>query len=259
MKLLVINSGSSSVKFTLFQMDTDTVLTKGIIERIGAGNTRLAYTGIHGESQRADIDVTDTKGAVAAISALLQETRDGAVQSLQDIAAIGHRVVHGGETMRSPVIIDNRVKQVIRDCFQLAPLHNPPNLKGIEACEELFPGVPQVAVFDTAFHAGLPEHAYLYGLPYRLYREDKIRRYGFHGTSHNYVSRKAFGMIDLPREIAKIVTCHLGNGGSITAIDGGCSIDTSMGLTPLEGLVMGTRCGDIDPAIIFHLYHTKSL
>ncbi len=259
MKLLVINTGSSSVKFTLFQMDTDTVLAKGIIERIGVGGTFLSYKNVNGAILESDIEIVNIKGAVAAISSLLQDAKVGVIRSLGEIKAIGHRVVHGGEKIRDSVIIDKFVKQIIKDCFHLAPLHNPSNLKGIEACEAIFPGVTQIAVFDTAFHANLPEHAYLYGLPYRFYREDKIRRYGFHGTSHNYVSRKAAMMINKPMEDVKIVSCHLGNGASIAAIDGGVSIDTSMGLTPLEGLVMGTRCGDIDPAIIFYLKNMKNL
>lgn len=259
MKILVVNSGSSSVKFTLFQMDTATVLAKGIVERIGLGGTRLSFKNFNDASLEKDVDVTDTRGALAAVSSLLQDANIGVIESLQEVAAVGHRVVHGGEKISSSVIIDDRVKQIIKDCFHLAPLHNPPNVKGIEACEDTFPGVPQVAVFDTAFHTSLPEYSYLYGLPYRLYREDKIRRYGFHGTSHKYVSREAARMANQPIETLKIVTCHLGNGSSITAINGGKSVDTSMGLTPLEGLIMGTRCGDIDPAIVFHLKNTKNL
>jgi acetate kinase len=183
----------------------------------------------------------------------------GVINSKEEISAVGHRVVHGGEKISRSVIIDKNVKKIIQDCFELAPLHNPPNLEGIVACEGLFPGVPQVAVFDTAFHASLPEYAYLYGLPYRFYRENKIRRYGFHGTSHKFVAHEAAELLGRPIETLKIVTCHLGNGSGITAVDRGRSVDTSMGLTPLEGCVMGTRCGDIDAAIIFYLMKNKKL
>lgn len=259
MHVLTINAGSSSLKFTLFQKnDTLEIAAEGLIERIGAPETRIRYTDRKGRSLREAVSVKGPREAVALAVDLM--TADGGVlASKEQIAAVGHRVVHGGEAINHPVIIDAAIKQTIRDCFQLAPLHNPPNLAGIEACERSLPQIPQVAVFDTAFHATLPPHAFLYALPYALYQEDHVRRYGFHGTSHAYVSQRAAALLGRPLETLKLVTCHIGNGSSITAVDGGRSVDTSMGLTPLEGLVMGTRCGDIDPAIVFYLTANKRL
>ena len=259
MHVLVINAGSSSVKFTLFSKSDLLVVADGLVERIGLKETRLSYRLGEGSSTSRNVQVTDTRQAVALISDLLLDSDQKESRFQMEIAGIGHRVVHGGEWINRPVIIDSKVKQIIKDCFDLAPLHNPPNLSGIEACEDIFPDIPQVAVFDTAFHASIPEHAFLYGLPFQFYREDKIRRYGFHGTSHQYVSRAAAEYLNRPLEKLKIISCHLGNGCSITAVEGGHSIDTSMGFTPLEGLVMGTRCGDIDPAIIFYLMSKKQL
>ncbi|MDR1920341.1 MAG: acetate kinase, partial [Candidatus Adiutrix sp.] len=183
----------------------------------------------------------------------------GVLKSLGEVKAIGHRVVHGGEKITDPVLIDDQVKAIIRDCFSIAPLHNPPNLTGIEACEAVFPGVPNVGVFDTAFHSTMPPQAYLYGLPYDLYTDHQIRRYGFHGTSHAYVSRQAASLLGAKPEEVKVIVCHLGNGGSVSAVDGGKCQDTSMGLTPLEGLIMGTRCGDMDPAIVWNIMKIKNL
>ena len=259
MQVLVINAGSSSVKFTLFSKNDIQVVADGLVERIGVKGTKLSYRMGDGSSTSRNVQVTDTRQAVALIADLLLDNDQKKSRFQTEIAGIGHRVVHGGEWINRPVIIDPKVKQIIKDCFDLAPLHNPPNLSGIEACEDIFPDIPQVAVFDTAFHATIPEHAFLYGLPYQFYREDKIRRYGFHGTSHQYVSRAAAELLKRPLEELKTITCHLGNGCSITAVDGGQSVDTSMGFTPLEGLVMGTRCGDIDPAIIFYLMSKKHL
>ena len=259
MKILVINSGSSSIKFMLFQMDTNSVLAKGVVERIGFSNPHLSYETFSGVTFNKDIDIGDVQSAIAHIIFMLQDKDIKVISSIKEIAAVGHRVVHGGEKMTRPAIITHEVKKIIKDCYDLAPLHNPQNLKCIKACENVFPDIPQVAVFDTAFHSTIPKHAFLYGLPYRLYSENKIRRYGFHGTSHQYVCRKAAGMMDRPLKTLKIVSCHLGNGSSITAVDGGRSIDTSMGMTPLEGMVMGTRCGDIDPAIIFYLIKNKEM
>jgi acetate kinase len=203
--------------------------------------------------------VADTGQAVSRIIELLTDPDCGVLQSKAQIVAIGHRVVHGGEKMKSSTRVTAEVKAAIQDCVELAPLHNPPNLEGIDACEVHLPDIPQVAVFDTAFHNSLPDYAYLYGLPYHLYAEDKIRRYGFHGTSHQYVCQTAAAHMSLPLTELKIVSCHLGNGCSITAVDGGHSIDTSMGFTPLEGLIMGTRCGDLDPAIVLYLMASKNL
>lgn len=259
MYILVINTGSSSVKFTLFDMTAPAALASGIVERIGLTGTEFHYRNGRGHSHREGVIVGDTTQAVGIITAHLTHREYGVIQSLREIAAVGHRVVHGGEEVNQPVVVDGEVKRIIEACFELAPLHNPFNLKGIEACEASLPGVPQVAVFDTAFHATIPEHAYLYGLPYRMVREHRIRRYGFHGTSHKYVSRETARFLGVPPADLKIVTCHLGNGCSITAVDGGRSVDTSMGFTPLEGVIMGTRCGDIDPAIIFYLMEHKHM
>lgn len=259
MHVLVINAGSSSVKFTLFRKSDLLVVTDGIVERIGLKKTRLSYRKGGGSRISQNVQVTDTRQAVGLIAELLKDIDQKESRFQTEITGIGHRVVHGGEWINRPVVIDSNVKQIVKDCFDLAPLHNPPNLYGIEACEDIFAGVPQVAVFDTAFHATIPEHAYLYGLPFKFYREDKIRRYGFHGTSHQYVCRTAAEFLNRPIEELKTISCHLGNGCSITAVDGGRSIDTSMGFTPLEGLVMGTRCGDIDPAIVFYLMSQKQL
>ena len=251
--ILVINAGSSSVKFTLFAMPGPTRMASGLVERIGSEGTRLHYKAGDRKSDVRQAAITDVHGAVGAITRLLTDQRRGVIASTTEIAAVGHRVVHGGEKVSDPVVIDPQVKDIIRECYDLAPLHNPPNMRGIEACEEQFPGVPQVAVFDTAFHAAMPPQAFLYGLPYALYAQDRIRRYGFHGTSHKYVCTQAAQHLKRPLGELRLISCHLGNGCSIAAVKGGHSIDTSMGLTPLEGLIMGTRCGDIDPAIIFHL------
>jgi len=259
MYVLIINAGSSSVKFTLFKKSDLKMIADGIVERIGLKGTKIHTNTAEGKRTSKETQVTDTRQAVGLIADLLTDKTDSDIQAGVDIAGIGHRVVHGGEMINSSVVVDGRVKQIVKECFELAPLHNPPNLEGIEACEDIFPGVPQVAVFDTAFHTTLPEYAYLYGLPYALYKEDKIRRYGFHGTSHQYVSRTAANLLNRPLEELKIISCHLGNGCSITAVDGGRSIDTSMGFTPLEGLMMGTRCGDLDPAIVFYLMEHKQL
>ncbi len=259
MNILVINCGSSSIKFTLFQMDTNAVMAKGVIERIGVKGTHLFYETVNGDSLEKNIDVIDTQSAIKYIISILEDEKIGVIRSINEIASVGHRVVHGGEKITQPVMITREIKKIIKEYYDLAPLHNPPNLSGINACEDILPGVPQIAVFDTAFHSSIPEHAFLYGLPYHLYSEDKIRRYGFHGTSHHYVCQKAAEILGSPLETLKIVSCHLGNGSSITAVDGGQSIDTSMGMTPLEGTIMGTRCGDIDPAIIFYLINNKGL
>jgi len=259
MYVLIINAGSSSVKFTLFKKDDLKMVADGIVERIGLKGTKIHTKNSEGKRTSKETQVADTRQAVRLIADLLTDKNGSDIQPGVDIAGIGHRVVHGGEMINSSVVVDDRVKQIVKECFELAPLHNPPNLEGIEACENIFPGVPQVAVFDTAFHTTLPEYAYLYGLPYALYKEDKIRRYGFHGTSHQYVCRTAADFLNRPLEELKIISCHLGNGCSITAVDGGRSIDTSMGFTPLEGLMMGTRCGDLDPAIVFYLMEHKQL
>lgn len=257
--VLVINSGSSSVKFTLFEIENEKVLAGGIVERIGLERTQIVYFNSAGEKLTRAAVVDDTRDAVSMIVKYLVHEKYGMIKNRKAVAAIGHRVVHGGEKIHTSVVIDENVKKIIEEYSILAPLHNPPNLKGIEACEKKFPDIPQVAVFDTAFHSTLPEQAYLYGLPYYFYTEDKIRRYGFHGTSHRYVSREAAKFLGRPIKDLKIITCHLGNGSSITAVNSGVSVDTSMGFTPLEGILMGTRCGTIDPAIVTHLMEHKKL
>jgi acetate kinase len=253
MAIFVINAGSSSVKFTIFGPDGKTVLAARIVERIGFDGTRLKYRSREGQTLDHLVPVANADQAVGTILAALTHKAHGVIGSIQEIVAVGHRVVHGGESLTQPTVIDDRVKSVISEYCRLAPLHNPPNLAGIEAGERHIPDAVQVAVFDTAFHATIPPHAFLYGLPRRFYTQDRIRRYGFHGISHQYVSEEAARFLHLPVEGLRMVTSHLGNGCSMTAVKGGRSIDTSMGFTPLEGLVMGTRCGDIDPAAVLHL------
>jgi len=253
MAILVINAGSSSVKFTLFDRDGETVRAGGIVERIGFDGTRLKYRTHNGKALDELVPVANADEAVATILAALTHKAHGVIDRIDEIGAVGHRVVHGGESLTHPTVIDDRVKSVISEYCRLAPLHNPPNLSGIEASERHSPHAVQVAVFDTAFHATIPRHAFLYGIPLRFYTDDHIRRYGFHGISHKYVSEEAARFLCLPIEGLRMITCHLGNGCSMTAVKGGRSIDTSMGFTPLEGLVMGTRCGDIDPAAVLHL------
>ncbi len=259
MYILIINAGSSSVKFTLFSKETVEVIAGGLVERIGIRGTTTHYRNNKGNDLSDEARVADTREAVSRIIELLTDPEYGVIQSKRQIAAIGHRVVHGGEKMKFAKLVTEKVKATIQDCYELAPLHNPPNIEGINACEVHLPNIPQVAVFDTAFHNSLPDYAYLYGLPYHLYAEDKIRRYGFHGTSHQYVCQTTAAFINVPLTELKIVSCHLGNGCSITAVNRGQSIDTSMGFTPLEGLIMGTRCGDLDPAIVFYLMKHKKL
>jgi acetate kinase len=259
MNILVINSGSSSVKFTCMSSEDFSVLASGLVERVGLNNTLFHYRRRDSEKITKSVTVKDTSQAVTLISAWLCDARMGVMKSPDEIVAIGHRVVHGGEKITAPAFIDGHVKSVIREYFGMAPLHNPPNLEGIEACERVFPGIPQVAVFDTAFHSSMPAKAYLYAIPIEIYRNDHIRRYGFHGTSHKYVSHEAARYLNLDIRTLKIISCHLGNGCSIAAINGGYCIDTSMGFTPLEGLMMGTRCGDLDPAIIFYLLKNKKM
>jgi acetate kinase len=259
MKILVMNAGSSSLKFTLFDKRGGKVAAAGVVERIGLDGTVIHYRVPKGEILERSVQVSDTRQAVGVITQFLSKGSFAVIESTAQITAVGHRVVHGGEWIRDSVVIDDRIKLIIEDCARLAPLHNLPNLRGIEACEAYFPDAIQVAVFDTAFHNSLPEHAYLYALPYRFYSEDKIRRYGFHGTSHQYVSQKAAKFLGRTLSQLKIVTWHIGNGSSITAVAGGKSVDTSMGMTPLEGCIMGSRCGDIDPAIVFHIIKTKGL
>ena len=253
MKILVVNVGSSSIKYQVFNMDDESVLAKGLLDRVGISGTILEHEPAGKEKVIIKQEMPNHTAGMRMILDVLVNEVYGCVRSLDEIEAVGHRVVHGGESFSASVIINDEVKKVIRDCFDIAPLHNPPNLMGIEACEQLMPNVPHIAVFDTAFHQTMPPEHYLYALPYDIYEKYKVRRYGFHGTSHYYVAHKAAEMLGKPYEQCKIVTIHLGNGSSMAAIKDGKVIDTSMGFTPLEGLVMGTRCGDIDPAIVYYL------
>jgi len=253
MKILVINAGSSSIKFTLFQGSEEKQLAKGIVERINTPKASIRYSNCKGRQISRDISANSYEAAISEICLALIDKDTGIIGNLMEIDGIGHRVVHGGADIYSAVRIDGAVKQIIMDCFSLAPLHNPPNYEGIEACEHLFPQTPMVAVFDTAFHQTMPPAAYTYAIPQNIARKNKIRRYGFHGTSHNYVAVAAAAALGRELKDIKIITAHLGNGCSITAVQHGQVVDTSMGLTPLEGLVMGTRCGDIDPAVVIFL------
>lgn len=250
MKILVINCGSSSLKFQLINSEDDSVMAKGLCERIGLDESRLVYTKAGCDKEITVSEMPDHNKAVSMVIQALMNEQSGVIDSLSDIDAVGHRIVHGGERFSKSVVIDDEVVRAIEECNDLAPLHNPANLIGIKACRELMPDIKMVAVFDTAFHQTMPYKAYLYGLPYEYYEKYKIRRYGFHGTSHSFVSKRVAELLEKPYEELKTIVCHLGNGASICAVDKGRSVDTSMGLTPLEGLIMGTRSGSIDPAII---------
>ena len=249
MNVLVINCGSSSLKFQLINSESEAVLAKGLCERIGIDG-RLTYQPAGGEKNVSEKAMPTHTEAIQFVIDALTDADTGVVKSLDEIGAVGHRVVHGGEKFAKSVVVTPEVKAAIAECNDLAPLHNPANLIGIEACESLMPGTPQVVVFDTAFHQTMPEKAYMYGLPYEYYEKYKVRRYGFHGTSHSFVSKRVAEIVGKPYNATKTIVCHLGNGASISAVLNGKSVDTSMGLTPLEGLVMGTRSGDIDPAIM---------
>ena len=249
MNVLVINCGSSSLKFQLINSESEAVLAKGLCERIGIDG-RLTYQPAGGEKNVSEKAMPTHTEAIQFVIDALTDADTGVVKSLDEIGAVGHRVVHGGEKFAKSVIVTPEVKAAIAECNDLAPLHNPANLIGIEACESLMPSTPQVVVFDTAFHQTMPEKAYMYGLPYEYYEKYKVRRYGFHGTSHSFVSKRVAEIVGKPYNATKTIVCHLGNGASISAVLNGESVDTSMGLTPLEGLVMGTRSGDIDPAIM---------
>ncbi len=259
MKILVINAGSSSLKYQLIDMDSKAVLAKGLCERIGIDGSRLNHTPAGGEKVVIESPMPSHADAIKLVIDALVNEKHGVIKSMSEIGAVGHRVVHGGEKFSGSVVIDEAVKEGMRECIPLAPLHNPANLIGIEACEKVMPNVPQVGVFDTAFHQTMPEEAFLYGIPYEYYEKYKIRRYGFHGTSHNYVSGKAAEMLGKPIEQLKIITCHLGNGSSVAAVKNGRVIDTTMGLTPLAGILMGTRSGDLDPAIVTFLMEKENL
>ncbi|MCI6035947.1 MAG: acetate kinase [Firmicutes bacterium] len=253
MNILVINCGSSSLKYQLINSESEEVLAKGLCERIGIDGSCITHQPKGGEKVKTEIAMPTHTQAVAAVIEKLTDEKVGVVKSLAEIDAVGHRIVHGGEKFASSVVIDAEVMKAIEDCNDLAPLHNPANLIGINSCKEIMPDVPMVAVFDTAFHQTMPKKAYLYGLPYEYYEKYKVRRYGFHGTSHDFVSNRVAEIMGRKREDLKIIVCHLGNGASVSAVKNGKCVDTSMGLTPLEGLIMGTRSGDIDPAIVSFL------
>lgn len=259
MNVLVINCGSSSLKYQLINMNDESVLAKGLVERIGIEGSVLK----HEKSGQDKVVIKEVmqnhKDAINLVLKALVDENHGAVKDLSEVDAVGHRVVHGGEKFAGSVMITDEVINAMKECIDLAPLHNPPNIIGIEACQELLPNVPMVGVFDTAFHQTMPAEAFIYPLPYELYEEMGIRRYGFHGTSHKYVSERVGQLLGKSLEGTKIITCHLGNGASLTAIKDGKSFDTSMGMTPLEGLAMGTRCGDIDPAIVTFLMNKKNM
>ncbi len=259
MNILVLNCGSSSVKYQLIEVDKKTFLAKGSVDRVGMSGAVLTNTRSDGDEIKITGDILDHTTAIEYILAVLLSKNHGVITSKSEIHAVGHRVVHGGETFTGSVLIDDSVIKGIRDNFEIAPLHNPHNLRGINACQVHLPNIPQVGVFDTAFHHDMPPHAYIYGIPYSLYSQYKIRRYGFHGTSHAYVAHRASELLKKDLKKLKVITCHLGNGCSIAAIDKGISIDTSMGFTPLEGLLMGTRSGDIDVSIILYVMAKEGL
>ena len=258
MNILVINCGSSSLKFQLINAGTEDVLAKGLCERIGIDG-RLVYQPAGGEKEVTEAAMPGHKEAIQMVLDALKNPNTGVIKSLDEVGAVGHRVVHGGEKFASSVILTDEVVKGIEECSELAPLHNPANLIGITACKELMPSTPMVGVFDTAFHQTMPEEAYLYGLPYEYYEKYKVRRYGFHGTSHSYVSKRVAAFLGKDYENLKTIVCHLGNGSSLSAVKNGKCVDTSMGLTPLEGLVMGTRSGDIDPAILEFIAKKENL
>lgn len=253
MKILVINSGSSSVKYKLIDTASEQTLAEGGVEKIGLADGFLKYKRQDGSKAILELGLTDHKGSIQAILNMLTDPNEGCIKSYDEIDAVGHRLVHGAEKFTKSVVITDEVKDMIRQCYDLAPLHNPANMTGVEAITALMPDVPQVGVFDTAFHQTMPPKAFMYALPYKYYKEDGVRRYGFHGTSHRYVSQRVCEFLGTDITKQRIITCHIGNGGSITAVEFGKSIDTSMGLTPTEGLMMGTRVGDIDPGALTYL------
>ena len=260
MKILVLNCGSSSLKYQLIDMSNEEVLCVGLVERIGIEGSVLKQEkdGVEGKLI-VEQPMKNHQDALKLVLDAVVDPQYGGVKDIKEVEAVGHRVVHGGEKFAGSVLITDEVKAALEECIELAPLHNPANIMGIEACEAILPGVPMVGVFDTAFHQTMPKSSYLYGLPHELYTKYGVRRYGFHGTSHRYVSQRAAAMLGKNIEDCKIITCHLGNGASVAAIDGGKSVDTSMGFTPLEGLIMGTRCGDIDAAILPFLMEKEGL
>ena len=259
MNILVINCGSSSLKYQLIDSESEKVLAKGLCERIAIDGSAITHQPAGGKKIKTEVPMANHTDAVKYVIEKLIDPEVGVVKSLDEIGAVGHRIVHGGEKFASSVVIDDEVMKAVEECNDLAPLHNPANLIGINSCKEIMPGVPMVAVFDTAFHQTMPKEAYLYGLPYEYYEKYKVRRYGFHGTSHDFVSNRVAEILGKKREDLKIIVCHLGNGASVSAVKNGKCVDTSMGLTPLEGLIMGTRTGDLDPAIISFIAEKEGL
>jgi len=250
MQVLVVNCGSSSIKYQLLNMETEAVLAKGLVDRIGLEGSVLTHQPEGMDKVVVEADIFNHSVGIKMVLEALIDANHGVISAMSDINAVGHRIVSGGEKFAASVLVAPEVKEGIVECYDMAPLHNPAHMLGINACEELMPGVPQVVVFDNAFHQTMPKHAFMYGLPYEIYEKYHVRKYGAHGTSHRYVAQRAAEFLERPQEELKLITCHLGNGSSITAVKGGHSVDTSMGFTPLEGLIMGTRCGDIDPAVI---------
>ena len=246
MKILVLNCGSSSIKYALYDMDSKTVMTSGGAERVGLDGAFVKVKLANGDKRQIMHDIPEHTEGVKFIFSLLTDPEIGVIKDLKEIDAVGHRMVHGGEKFNKSVVLNDEVLKVFEECNDLAPLHNPANLKGVKAVQELMPGLPQVGVFDTAFHQTMPDYAYMYAVPYELYEKYGVRRYGFHGTSHRYVSQRVCDFLGVKAEDKKVITCHIGNGGSVAAVDGGKCVDTTMGLTPLEGVMMGTRSGDID-------------
>lgn len=259
MKILVINCGSSSLKYQLIDMKNESVMAKGLVERIGIQGSVLTHRPNETDKIVIEHPMKDHKDAIKLVLDALVDQKHGVIKDMSEISAVGHRVVHGGEKYSTSVLIDDEVMKALDECTHLAPLHNPPNIIGINACRTLMPNTPMVAVFDTAFHQTMPKEAYMYAIPYELYEKHGIRRYGFHGTSHRYVAQVAADMLGKSLKDCKIITCHLGNGASVAAVKNGASIDTSMGFTPLEGLAMGTRCGDMDPAIVTFLQKEEGM
>jgi len=259
MKILVLNCGSSSVKYKLIDSASKAVLAEGGVEKVGLPDSFLKFKRPDGSKETITVSMPDHKAAVSNILNILTDAKEGVIKSYDEIGAVGHRVVHGMEKFNKSVLITPEVIKMIKECYTVAPLHNPANMTGIEAVTELLPNAPQVAVFDTAFHQTMPAESFMYALPYEAYTKYGVRRYGFHGTSHRYVSRRACEFLGVPYEDQRIITCHIGNGGSITAVKGGKSVDTSMGLTPTEGLMMGTRCGDVDPGALVYLMKQMNL
>lgn len=259
MKVLVINTGSSSLKYQLINMKNEQVMAKGLCDRIGIDNSFIKHSRYNGDTIIIDKDLHNHKVAIQEVIKIMIDGDNGVIKSMNEIIAVGHRVVHGGENFHESVIIDKDVMNAIKSCTQLAPLHNPPNIVGIEACQQTMPNTPMIAVFDTAFHQTMARHAFLYAIPYEMYEKYGIRKYGFHGTSHKYVAGRAAKMLGRPIEDLRLIICHLGNGSSVCAVKNGKSVETSMGFTPLAGLVMGTRCGDIDPAIVTFIIEKEKL